>query len=292
MSSSTDHERDLSYATKEVLSWMTIAYMLRELADPVRVMVTHPGGGMYDCLTLLSEGGQPLVSLNREGSSALVGDEVISDIWTRAGLVPGGGPMEAAYFLLSESDLGVEIDQPLTGTARAAITLANLLNLHRDHDVHAVPVWHGWGVYRDLEEDLGLLEPFTDLDEWLAQPPPIPGMTASGWLVAFVYDGTPRALVNMRTGEVRYAKPYLHPPLHEYVDHTGQLACPIALSISCVGFDGKPILTDSIEPMHSAHRLARNLSGEMGIVSQTPIFTIPTGWDWEPPQLQPGNYLD
>lgn len=283
----------LSFTSREVLSWMTAAYMLRELADPVRLLVTHPGGGMYDCLTLTTDRGEHLVSMNRDGSSAALPREVIPDIWTVAGTTPGQGPLALAYLLLSEGGFPVEPDKPTSGMCQAAIVIANLLNLHRDHRVSAIPIWHGADVYGDLEEDLDLLHCFSDVGDWLDQPPPLPGMTPSGWLFAFIYDGEPKALINTMTGDIRYRKPLLHPPVATYRDAFGNPACPIAMSISCTGFDGTPMLTDCVQPMHFAHRFARNMSQEAGIVTQTPLFAVPRDFVWDPePFVLPDNYLD
>ncbi len=81
--------QEASYHVKELLSWMITAHLLRLVEPNLRVFVTHPGGGQYDCLTLVSPEGEQLVLLNRNGSSALVAGEVIEDIWSLAMHSPG-----------------------------------------------------------------------------------------------------------------------------------------------------------------------------------------------------------
>jgi hypothetical protein len=43
---------DLPYPVKRALAWWIAAEMIRRHPDDMRVIETHPGGGMYDCLSL------------------------------------------------------------------------------------------------------------------------------------------------------------------------------------------------------------------------------------------------
>jgi hypothetical protein len=43
---------DLPYPVKRALAWWIAAELIRRHPDDIRVIETHPGGGMYDCLSL------------------------------------------------------------------------------------------------------------------------------------------------------------------------------------------------------------------------------------------------
>lgn len=299
--------KDLSYPIKELLSWMTAAYLLQVIEEPLRLFETHPGDGMYDCLTLMAPDGSPVISMNRNGQSAIVDGEVVPDIWSLAGQTPGKGPRDLARELIAESGLDLNPDQAPNGTALAAVTVANWLNLNRDRRVQAIPIWQYDGFTGGDTEQVSLLEGFGDIDGWLRQPTALEGLTSTSWLFALILDDVPVQLVNTRTGETRsdyhrrstaamgkrktaHGAPSGRWPAM-YYDEDGDLACPIAIEVA--GHDRTGQLSfRSVEPLHFAQRFTAHMSQEPLTVTQTPLFTIPApGFDWEPPILDITDFL-
>lgn len=59
---------DLPYPVVNALAWWVASELIRRHPKDLRVIETHPGGGMYDCLTLISrDRGLNLIQLNRTG---------------------------------------------------------------------------------------------------------------------------------------------------------------------------------------------------------------------------------
>ena len=58
-----------------VLSWRLVAELWRRFPDRFRLIETHPGGGQYDCLSLVTRGPEPVTVLdvNRVGSLHVTG---------------------------------------------------------------------------------------------------------------------------------------------------------------------------------------------------------------------------
>lgn len=63
----------------EVASWRIVSELFRRYPGKFQLIETHPGGGMYDCLSLLLDGGH-LADLNRAGTLH-VKEKPPLDIW-------------------------------------------------------------------------------------------------------------------------------------------------------------------------------------------------------------------
>ena len=86
----------LSAAGIEVASWSLVSELVRRAPQRLRVIETHPGGGIYDCLSVL-DGGRGVSHLNRQGSlhvqgrlDGQPGESVSLDVWPR--LAAGENP--------------------------------------------------------------------------------------------------------------------------------------------------------------------------------------------------------
>ena len=86
----------LGAAGIEVASWALVSELVRRAPQRLRVMETHPGGGMYDCLAVL-DGLHHVSDLNRNGSLHIrgwldghPGESVTMDVWPR--LAAGENP--------------------------------------------------------------------------------------------------------------------------------------------------------------------------------------------------------
>ena len=68
----------------EVASWRLVAELVRR-HPALRVIETHPGGGMYDCLQVLldphSNDDRPAIVLNRAGSVHVLGGDTAADAY-------------------------------------------------------------------------------------------------------------------------------------------------------------------------------------------------------------------
>lgn len=63
-----EHQKDLPYEVLNALAWWIASELIRRHPNVLRVIETHPGGGMYDCLSIINrETGQGLIDLNRNG---------------------------------------------------------------------------------------------------------------------------------------------------------------------------------------------------------------------------------
>ena len=53
----------------EAISWRLASELCRRHPQTTRILITHPGGGQYNCLTIVnSQGGIGVIQLNRSGT--------------------------------------------------------------------------------------------------------------------------------------------------------------------------------------------------------------------------------
>jgi hypothetical protein len=53
----------------EAISWRLASELRRRHPKTTRILITHPGGGQYNCLTIVnSQGGIGVIQLNRSGT--------------------------------------------------------------------------------------------------------------------------------------------------------------------------------------------------------------------------------
>jgi hypothetical protein len=61
-----------------------MAFLLGFISEHVRIGDLHPGGGQYDCLSLISKAPASILMLNRHGTSASSRNKSVDGIWDRA----------------------------------------------------------------------------------------------------------------------------------------------------------------------------------------------------------------
>ena len=275
--------QEASYHIKELLSWMIAAHLLRLVEPNLRVFITHPGGGQYDCLTLVSPEGEQLVLLNRNGSSALVAGEVIEDIWSLAMHSPGAGPRGAASVLAEASGLPPRRSEGVEGGALGAVTIANWLSVNQNQgpEPRALPVLQSDPMAGDLEA-MYLIDGIPRVAGWLDQPPPLEGLPSSAWIYALVRGDHTVAAVNMATGQLRKSSRPLGRWPNNYIDAEGLPSCPVAIKIIGRDAEGR-VLFEGVEAPHFASRWARQREQDhLGVISElTPHFTVPPNFFWE-----------
>ena len=94
--SSLENTSALGLEGIEIASWSLASELVRRAPSRLRLIETHPGGGIYNCLTLL-DGSRPVSDLNRTGNLHVLGrldggpcEPVSLDVWVR--LAAGENP--------------------------------------------------------------------------------------------------------------------------------------------------------------------------------------------------------
>jgi hypothetical protein len=110
----------MSRQLREIASWKLVSEFLRRHPNEFRLIETHPGGGLYDCLTLVDPAGLPVAEFNREGdlqiwrSSEGRRDSPKSlDVWGH--LSVADDPKEVLDLLSREIGVAVPSRLPRTG---------------------------------------------------------------------------------------------------------------------------------------------------------------------------------
>ncbi len=88
---------ELPRRRRERLGWGLVAEIMRRHPTEFQVVETHPGGGQYDCLSMLAADGTHIMDLNREGSLHLMPDgQRIGPVWELIELL---GPAKTAEMI-------------------------------------------------------------------------------------------------------------------------------------------------------------------------------------------------
>jgi hypothetical protein len=190
----------------EYLSWRIMARLLRDIADGVAIADLHPGDGQYDCLSLMTSEPEIVVMLNRKGTSAASGDEVISNIWERAAL---GTEEETALHILSE--LAIPVDESSAKRNQSLIEtsdrIAHWIRSGSKGQGKAICCWsdtsYGSGPA------LGLLSQVNIPDSWKTIDPPYRGTDWAANIYALTLEDEKLGnkvvgLVNMKSGDAIY----------------------------------------------------------------------------------------
>jgi len=269
--------RNLSETAKELLSWMIAAYVLLGSDEDLRVIQTHPGGGMYDCLTIIDDGdGMPLM-MNRAGQSAEIDNRSIQDFWAKSAKQ---GPMRMAGRIgkACSHERGAEHVPSLT--ALSVLNIANWLNSYQSLPRTAVSAYMDTSG-GESSPNTEILSHFPVPQTWLDQEPPNPNSDPTAWLFALVEGEEPRVLVNTRTGaaiSVSGAQWNGWPELAYQPD--GDLGCPIAHRVTA--FDprnGGELVAKVICSPGSASRIRGRYQEEyFSPVTVEPVFEVPKGY--------------
>ena len=70
-----DNEYRPSRQMEEIASWRLASEMVRRYPNKLSIIETHPGGGQYDCLTLISEVDGITIHVNRGGSITIFSED-------------------------------------------------------------------------------------------------------------------------------------------------------------------------------------------------------------------------
>jgi len=188
---------DLGPRSKEALSWMVIAEVLKLAAGTLRIAVLHPGGGLYDTLSLVTPDGDIALHVNRNGVNALASDQLVEGIWDTA----VNNPRLAALRIMDEGDLPAEYEPNAEHAflSKIATNIANYLTLNLNKGAYADWGWvdSTYGVGPNLEH----LELFSIPNAWKELPPAFIGTEWHSNIYLLFNERNPIAAINMRTGE-------------------------------------------------------------------------------------------
>jgi hypothetical protein len=164
----------LKFKEKELLSWRIIAEILLYIEKPVGIAVLHPGGGQYDTLSLVTKESEVFLSLNRNGSSALINNQIVGDIWE----IASKNFNEAISMLTELGGLNQSFKEQDKNSI-LSIHISKLVDrLEKNPDLQESFVW-GW-----IDSPFGsgpnyeVLQSFSFPGSWKTADPLIPG---TGW---------------------------------------------------------------------------------------------------------------
>ena len=191
----------ISREDRERLSWKLAARITQVLADEVSIAITHPGGGLYDCLTLINDDAQSILMMNRNGESTLAGSKLFEKTWAKA----QKDASATALKILQKTSLRTVdvVDSPNSIVS----AMADLFAYHLE-DPRARVEW----LWRDDQDGAGDVNESRLLDLGIELPEHWKRMVSQvefyGWraLVWAVFHADRlHSVVNASTGEVLYA---------------------------------------------------------------------------------------
>lgn len=190
--------QDVSHREKVRLSWALLARIASQVDTEVVPAVLHPGGGQYDCLSLMDVDGRPLVMMNRNGESTELSGKQFKGTWAKA----TKDTSQTALKIVKKSGLPVSI--PSETPNRVVAAAAQLIEFHLEDD-HADVQW----MWFDGEDESGpndyAIRNFDVPPHWSSFFPPSREFGWQAWLWMISYDGRPSSLINVSSGEVVYA---------------------------------------------------------------------------------------
>lgn len=265
--------------TKQLLSWLTAAWILRLSHEPLRVVTLQPGDGQYDALALVRSKAYPAILMNRSGGSALVEGRVIDDIWGVASGQSGTGPRELALLLLSESEIAADLAEIPDSYGLAITQIATAMNFYREVHKKSRRVECREVPIDVLQSQAEASIPSNLARAALGYPDLIPGQSDGSWIWRIQIDGTVIAYCDTYANTLEYVAPRTLQPAPHYTDQYGIPAPPIAAAL----VNNRTGKTDAIEPLAFALEMTRHWGDEWdGFIE--PLFEVPDGWEWSFPE--------
>jgi hypothetical protein len=183
---------------KEVLAWKIMGEALRFIDEDLIFADLHPGGGQYDCLSLISRESEIVLMLNRAGSSAAGKTGHVEDIWQSA---HSGDIRTATMDILSELDIDMfdEADKDIDNSDQV-LTCKRMARWIQSQELgKPICCWIDDAYY--VGQAKTFLEQVKIPPAWVAQKAPYSGADWSAWLFALTVGDKVVGMVNMKTGE-------------------------------------------------------------------------------------------
>ena len=200
-------DKELTPNQIEYLSWRVMAHILERIDGHLVIADLQPGGGQYDCLSLVTSAPDIVLMLNRNGTSASGGGGSVDGIWERAAIEDTD---EAALYILSE--LMLDIDQDAEKRNKDLITTCKRIAYwvrSRSKGLGKVQCCWVDGAY-GVGPAHNLLEQVRIPDSWKAMDAPYRGSDWSALVYAMTLSDEEAGdkvvgLVNMKNGEAIHA---------------------------------------------------------------------------------------
>ena len=182
----------------EYLAWKIMSSALEFIDQDLYLADLHPGGGQYDCLSLISNNSEIILMLNRNGTSAASNSGLVEDIWQDA---YRDGARSAAMNILTELDIPMygELEKEKSDLILSCKRMARWVRHQSGKKGKPVCCWiddtYSVGPAKNL------LTQVKTPESWTTQKPPSLGTDWSAWLFALTVDEKVVGMVNMKTGE-------------------------------------------------------------------------------------------
>jgi len=177
-------------------SWQIASSVARQTPHAITIFESQDGDGMYDTLNIAQIGGQSVISLNRNGDTALAFGELVENIWGQVENTATG----AAARLLEGNENWSEESQFDVARENIWSAIYWASQVLKNPGLEIEWCWveveeYSWGFNERLmkEEDLP--------SNWLSQPSPQRELHASAWCWALKRDGEVIALINLFANE-------------------------------------------------------------------------------------------
>ena len=190
-------ENELSPNEIEYLSWKLMSRALEFIDLDLHLADLHPGGGQYDCLSLITKDSQAFLMLNRNGTSAATNTGFVHDIWENA---TKNGSRSTIMDTFTELD--VDMRDVIEEKADLILTCKRMARWIRHQSKKkgsAICCWIDDTYF--VGPSKNLLSQVLIPGLWTTQDPPREETDWSAWIYALTIDEKVIGLVNMKTGD-------------------------------------------------------------------------------------------
>lgn len=190
-------ENEMSPNEIEYLSWKLMSRGLEFIDLDLHLADLHPGGGQYDCLSLITKDGEVFLMLNRNGTSAESDSGIIHDIWENASKHGARSTIMDAF-----TELDIDMYDVLEEKADLILTckrMARWVRYQSNKKGSAICCWIDDTYF--VGPAAHLLSQVKIPGLWTTQVPPRGSTDWSAWLYALTIDEKVVGLVNMKTGD-------------------------------------------------------------------------------------------
>jgi hypothetical protein len=190
-------ENELTPNEIEYLSWKLMSRALEFLDLDLHLADLHPGGGQYDCLSLITKDSQIFLMLNRNGTSAASNDGIVHDIWENASKNGARSTIMDTF-----TELDIDMYDVLKENAALILTCKRMVRWIRYQSSKkgsAICCWIDDSYF--VGPSKNLLSQVMIPGSWTTQDPPRESTDWSAWLYALTIDEKVIGLVNMKTGD-------------------------------------------------------------------------------------------
>ena len=191
-------ENELSPNEIEYLSWKLMAGALEFIDLDLHLADLHPGGGQYDCLSLITNDSDIILMLNREGTSAASNTGFVHDIWESASK---NGVRSTIMDTLTELDIDMhgEVEEEKADIILTCNRMARWIRHQSKKKGSAICCWIDDTYF--VGPSKNLLSQALIPGLWTTQEPPRESTDWSAWIYALTIDEKVIGLVNMKTGD-------------------------------------------------------------------------------------------